>query len=91
MLVEDSDGAAVTEACLYWCTPGSRADCEHPECCCECHARSLDDIDREVRAAELDDRPDDKLAAIARDLECERLPTLAELRAERFGAPRRRR
>lgn len=36
------------------------------------------------RAMELDDRPDETLAAIARDLEHEARPTVAEMVAERF-------
>jgi hypothetical protein len=37
------------------------------------------------RARELDDRGDDQLAAVARDIEAEARPRVEELRRERFG------
>lgn len=42
MLVADDSGAVVTEECMLFCAPGARAECDHPECCCDCHTRSLD-------------------------------------------------
>lgn len=54
--------------------------------CPHCIANRRLDADR---ARELDDRPPVTLESIARDMAAERLPTLDELRAERFGRPRR--
>lgn len=42
----------------------------------------------EARARALDDRPLDKLAVIAADLERERTPNVRDLTAERFGPTR---
>lgn len=44
----------------------------------------LPDVDAD-RAAELDDRPARTLESIARDIEAEAKPSLAELLAERYG------
>lgn len=82
------DGEPVCLDCVY----GGGCPCEQPGCRCEC--RDLDG----GRARALDDRPDEALASLARDMAAERhdpdalvaeLPTLAELRAERFGPLRR--
>jgi hypothetical protein len=54
--------------------------CEGDWCQCWCQAD---------RAAELDDRPLDKLAAVAAELAAERDGDVRDLTAERFGQPRR--
>lgn len=51
----DEDGACVCVDCIHGGCVG-RGPCEADECQCECNARSLDDIARQVRAEELDDR-----------------------------------
>lgn len=80
----ETDRGPVCGDCWHGCPrPAHWAACDHDDCRCEC--RDLDG----GRARELDDRPDEALASIARDLEAERLPTLDELRAERFGPLRR--
>ena len=109
--VEDDNGATVTEACMYHCAPGVPAACEGPACECDCHGDDLDRLIAEERrdpvfraeydrlaaehARELDDRPADKLAAIAADVEREARqsdPTAdyEQLRQERFRPPPRR-
>lgn len=89
--VDDGDGM-VSETCLYHCAPARPAPCDGPDCECTCHRSSEPWVDPELvnRARELDDRPGDKLHVIAAELERERMPTLDELRAERYG-PRPRR
>ena len=76
--VEDDNGATVTEACMYHCAPGAPAAfrAEYDRLAAE-HAR------------ELDDRPLDKLAAIAADMEREQYGSVRDLTAERFGRPTR--
>ena len=76
--VEDEDGNVISEECMLYCTPVHVAECDAPQCQCGCH-------DDAGRARELDDRPDETLHSIARDMVAERLPTLDELRRERHG------
>ena len=101
--VEDDNGATVTEECMYHCAPGAPAACDAPACECDCHGDDLDRLIAEERrdpvfraeydrlaaehARELDDRPADKLAAIAADMEREQYGSLRDLTAERFGRP----
>ena len=103
--VEDDNGATVSEACMYHCAPGAPAACEGPACECDCHGDDLDRLIAEERrdpvfraeydrlaaehARELDDRPADKLAAIAADMEREQYGSVRDLTAERFGRPTR--
>jgi hypothetical protein len=97
----DADGP-VCRDCDATCTHATPVRCDVAWCSCECRvlppeaARALlADIDA-ARAAELDDRPADKLGVIAADMQQERygdmtrerLRTLDELRAERYW-PRR--
>lgn len=83
----DTDGAVVCVDCLHGaCVTGGRW-CEAEHCRCECRNRLIaDDADR---ARDMDDRPDDKLAIIANELETERRGNLRDLTAERFGTGRR--
>lgn len=90
-LVELDGHGPVCLDCVYGAC-SRRSPCEVDGCRCEC--RDLDG----GRARALDDRPAEALASLARDMAAERhdpdalvaeLPTLAELRAERFGPLRR--
>ena len=85
--VEDDNGRSVTEACMYHCAPGAPAACDAPAC--ECDFRAEYDRLAAEHARELDDRPADKLAAIAADMEREQYGSLRDLTAERFGRPTR--
>jgi hypothetical protein len=73
-----TDDENVSGECLHFCAPGSPAACDKSWCECDCH-----------RAAELDDRPADKLAVVAAELQAERDGDVRDLVAERFGQPRR--
>lgn len=74
----DTDGGPVTADCWYHCVPGRPAMCDTDGCACLCH-------DEAARARQLDDRPADKLAAIAAEIDRERTPELEALLAERYG------
>jgi hypothetical protein len=79
----DTDGGPTCGDCIHGCPrPPYWEACDVDGCRCPCRTGEGVDPDR---AAELDDRPADKLAVIAADMEAERVPTLAELRIERFG------
>lgn len=65
-------GACIT---VHWC------ECEH--CQCDCRREMV--VERARRADELDDRPDEQLASLARDMEAERRPDVDVLQRERFG------
>lgn len=86
----DEDGACVCVQCIHGMCVG-RGPCEADECRCDCNR----DPDAD-RARQLDDRPPDKLAVIAGEMESERhgdVPgrySVDDLRAERFGRPIRR-
>lgn len=88
MTYVDDDGGMVTETCLYHCAPGRPAPCEGADCECGCHRSSEPYVDPE-RARELDNRPAAALENLARDMEAESRPDVAELVAERFGRPTR--
>ena len=83
----DDDGREVSYDCLHYCAPGQPAACDRRWCRCQCH-QPIPDVDPQ-RAAQLDDRPADKLAAIAADMEREQYGSLRDLTAERFGRPTR--
>lgn len=84
-LVLGPDGEQTCEECAYaMCGPGGRYICTVAGCHCPCCERDHD-YERAERARELDNRHPDKLAVIAADMERERLPTVDELRRERYG------
>lgn len=91
MLVDQVDGPPVCEGCLYHCPrPPHAPMCNTDGCHCECRQRRaevLDRLEQQMRARQLANRPDAEVANRARDLEAEWLPTLDELRDERFGRP----
>lgn len=78
----DADGRQVCPDC-------TTSECRHGPPCdiSDCHCGDCQE--RAERARALDDRPDAALRSLARDLEAERVPTVDELRAERFGRPSR--
>jgi hypothetical protein len=90
--VEDQSGGVVCADCAVGaCISVAGWQCEAEHCRCDC--RDLDDPDTALgaiyRARELDDRPGHVLDSIARDMEAEARPDVAELMAERYGQPRR--
>jgi hypothetical protein len=100
MLVDDGEGVPVTEECMFYCAPGFEAACEDDGCRHPCHEADRswladpvvrDELDRlEAEHARVRDaRPDVALEAVARDLEAENRPDVAELLAERYGVRRR--
>lgn len=82
--IADESGAPLCADCATdQCPPvdGWRCEAEHCQCLCKADIWP-DDADR---ARELDDRPDDKLAVVAAELDRERTPDVRELTAERYG------
>lgn len=76
-LLVDTDAGPRCRDCMQWCYFGTPAPpCDVDGCGCE-------PCERARRAVAADDRPDEQLASIARDIEHEARPEPAELAAER--------
>lgn len=85
-LLVDTDAGPRCRDCMQWCYFGTPAPpCDVDGCGCE-------PCEQARRAVEADDRPDEALHSIARDVEAEQKPDYQVLRRERFAArgwPRR--
>lgn len=88
----DTDGGPMCADCYYGCPrPPHHATCDRTGCACPCRRDDAyyDTMRDAARARELDDRGDDQMAGIARDLEAEARPDVTALTVERFGRPTR--
>lgn len=70
--------------CIHGGCITSGIPCDAEDCRCDCGICG-DGSHRADRARELDDRPADKLAVIANELDRERYGNLRDLSAERHG------